>query len=326
MNRILRKYIILSCITFILTNCSAPRTNPLDPENPDNKIATIDGFIRTVKVPQNPIDDVKVFCVNEGLVTKSNKDGYFSFSNIDRQDGWIVVEKENYSTDSLFVKFESQQKISTDFFLNSIPKISDLKFYSVTVNTFRSPPNNQTYSLEIRANIVDDENDIDSVFIQLPELGTNKKLLYNASTKYYLNSISLDDLKLISIDAVIGKDFSINVFDSSEKEFLISYTNIKRIIKQGIETTSPSGRDTVFSKNPILKWKRFTPGFDYKYLLQIFTDETPANLVWEKEISSTEIENLTNSNLSSGDYFWVIWAIDEFENRTRSKPASFIIK
>lgn len=323
MIRILIKFICISCLIFGITNCNAPRNNPLDPENPDNKIANIEGFIRTVKVPQIPIGDVKVFCVNEGLVTKTNRDGYFSFNNINRRDGWIVVEKENYSTDSLFIEFDNQKKVSTDFFLNSVPKIVDLQFYSITVNSF---PNKQKYNLEVRANITDDENDIDSVFIQLPELGTNKKLLYNASTKYYLSSISLDDLNLISIDAVIGKDFSINVFDSSEKEFLIGYTNIKRIIKQAIETTSPSGRDTVFSQTPILKWKRFTPGFDYKYLLQIYTDETPANLVWEKEISSTEIEHLINSNLSSGDYFWVIWAIDEFENRTRSKPASFIIK
>lgn len=323
MIRIFFKYITISCFIFIIISCDAPRNNPLDPENPDNKIATIEGYIKTVTVPQTPIENVKVLCINEGLVTKTNRDGYFSFDNIYREDGWIIVEKENYSSDSIFVTFENQKKISTDFFLNSIPRIVDLQFYSVTVNRF---PNNQKYNLEVRANITDDENDIDSVFIQLPELGTNKKLLYNASTKYYLNTISLDDLNLISIDAVIGKDFSINVFDSSEKEFLIGSTTIKRIIKQEIETTSPSSRDTVFSNNPTLKWRRFIPGFDYRYLLQIFTDEVPAILVWEKEIPSSEIELVTNAFLSSGDYFWVIWAIDEFENRTRSKPASFIIK
>ncbi|MCB9248128.1 MAG: hypothetical protein H6613_06095 [Ignavibacteriales bacterium] len=59
--------------------------------------------------------------------------------------------------------------------------------------------------------------------------------------------------------------------------------------------------------------------------MQIYTDEVPAILVWQKEIISSEIQYLTDVNLSSGDYFWVIWAIDEFENRTQSKPASFII-
>ena len=48
--------------------------------------------------------------------------------------------------------------------------------------------------------------------------------------------------------------------------------------------------------------------------------------VWEEEVDSDNIEFLTNANLVPGDYFWVIWAIDEFENRTRSKQSSFLIQ
>ena len=323
MIRILLKYYILFSLFILFISCDAPRNNPLDPENPDNKIATIDGFIKTVTVPQTPIENVQVICINEGLVTKTNSDGYFSFSNIDRKDGWIIVEKENYSTDSLFITFGNQKKISKNFFLNSIPKINDLQFFSITINKF---PNNQKYSLEVRANITDDENDIDSIFIQLLELNTNKELLYNASSKYYENSISLEDLNITSIDIIIGKEFTINVFDSDAKKFIVGESNIKRIIKEEIFTTAPTARDTVFTNSPLLKWNRFKPGFEYRYLLEIYTDEVPANLVWEKEINSTEIEYLTDINLSTGDYFWVIWAIDEFENRTRSKPSSFIVK
>ena len=323
MIRKLLKYYTIISLVIILSSCNAPRNNPLDPENPDNKMVSIEGFVKSVKVPQLPIENTKILWLNDGIITKSNELGYFQFEDVERLDGWIIVEKENYSVDSLFITFSSQKRISKTFFLNSIPIINDLQFFSITINKF---PNNQKYNLEIRANITDEENDIDTVFIQLPELNTKKELLYNASTKYYLNSISLDDLNLISIDAVIGKDFSINVFDSQEKEFVIGYTNIKRIIKQEIVTTAPSGRDTVYTQNPFLQWRRFTPGFDYKYLLQIFTDEVPASLIWEKELTSNQIDYVTDANLSSGDYFWVIWAIDEFENRTRSKPASFIIK
>ena len=76
----------------------------------------------------------------------------------------------------------------------------------------------------------------------------------------------------------------------------------------------------------LLEWRRFTPGFDFTYLLQIYTDELDEVLVWQTETDSEKIEFLSDANLSPGDYFWVIWAIDEFENRTRSKQASFIIK
>ena len=139
------------------------------------------------------------------------------------------------------------------------------------------------------------------------------------------NTISLEDLHITSIDIVIGKEFQINVFDSDAKKFIIGKSNIKRIIKEEITTTAPLGRDTINTPNPLLEWRKFTPGFEFRYLLEIYTSEVLPILVWQKEISSAEIQYLTDANLSSGDYFWVIWAIDEFENRTRSKPSSFII-
>jgi hypothetical protein len=316
------KYCLLFLLLTLIFSCNAPRNNPLDPENSENNISSIEGLIKTTRVPQTPIANTKIFWVNEGILTKSNDLGFFKIENIEQKDGWIIIEKEGYSIDSLYITFNNQKKVSKTFFLNAIPQINDFQFYSVTTNKY---PSEQTYRLGAKIKITDEENDSDSVFIENIELNTNKELLYNASSKYYENSISLLDLHITSIDIVIGKEFYINVFDSDAKKFVIGNSNIKRIIKTEIETTAPSGRDTVNTKNPLFEWRRFTPGFTFRYLLEIYTDEVPANLVWQKEISSNEIQYLADVNLSSGDYFWVIWAIDEFENRTRSKPASFII-
>ncbi|MCB0745189.1 MAG: hypothetical protein KDC67_14875, partial [Ignavibacteriae bacterium] len=306
----------------LINSCNAPRNNPLDPNSTLSKISTLEGTIKTISVPQLPIENAKIFWQNEGIISSTDGNGFFRIENIEPKDGWIFIEKENFSTDSLFITFENQKKISLTIFLNSIPKISDLQFYSITKNKF---PTGQNYNLKIKAKISDEENDIDSVFIELPELKAKKELLYNASTKYYENSIYLEDLNITSIDIIIGKEFTINVFDSDAKKFIAGKTNIKRIIKEEIMTTAPSGRDTVFTGNPTLEWQRFKPGFQFKYLLEIYTDEVPAILIWQKEIASTEIQYLTDAYLSKGDYFWVIWAIDEFGNRIQSKPASFII-
>ncbi|MCB0749038.1 MAG: hypothetical protein KDC90_16380 [Ignavibacteriae bacterium] len=319
---IIRKYLVFIFIILFINSCNAPRNNPLDPNSTLSKISTLEGTIKTISVPQLPIENAKIFWQNEGIISFTDGNGFFRIENIEPKDGWIFIEKDNFSTDSLFITFENQKKISLTIFLNSIPKISDLQFYSITKNKF---PNTQVYNLEIKSKITDDENDIDSVFIELPELNAKKQLLYNASTKYYENSISLEDLKITSIDIIIGKEFIINVFDSDRKKFLAGKANIKRIIKEEILTKAPSGKDTVFTSNPLLEWFRFKPGFQFRYLVQIYTDEVPAILVWQKEIISSEIQYLTDVNLSSGDYFWVIWAIDEFENRTQSKPASFIV-
>ncbi|MFZ1292486.1 MAG: carboxypeptidase-like regulatory domain-containing protein [Melioribacteraceae bacterium] len=321
----MQKYslIYISILLIFIANCNAPHNNPLDPENSENKISVIDGYIKTVKIPQIPIEDVSIFWVNEGIITNSNESGYFKIENLERNDGWLVVEKIGYSTDSIFVSFNQQKKVSQNIFLNAIPVIEDLKFYSITINRF---PSGQKYNLEVKAKINDEENDVDSVFIENEELDISKQLLYNASTKIYENSITLEDLKITSIDIVIGKEFFINVLDANSKKFEIGKTNIKRIIKEEITAISPIGKDTVDSPNPLLAWNRFKPGFDFKYLVEIYTDEISPILVWQSEVYSADIQFQTNANLLTGEYFWVIWAIDEFENRTRSKPSSFIIK
>jgi len=310
--------IIVAC-----SSCSAPRNNPLDPENPNNKIGTIEGYVKTIKIPQAPIANAEVYWENEGIITNTNELGYFKIESLKKKDGLLTIEKNNYSIDSSFVLFGSNRNVTKNIFLNAIPRIEDLNFYSITLNEF---PNDQSYKLGVQVSITDEENDIDSVFIQNTDLNTNIELLYNASTKYYEKIITLNDLSLRTIDIVIGKNFAINVFDSDGKNFALQQSNIKRIIKEEIETTAPLGKDTVTTNNLLLEWRRFTPGFNFEYLLEIYTDEFDKVLMWQKEISSEEIQYLVDADLPPDDYFWVAWAIDEFENRTRSKQSSFVIK
>lgn len=323
MPNIFKNFISMLIFPAFFISCSAPRNNPLDPENPDNNISTIEGYIKTVNLPQDPIAGAKIFWINDEILTQSDQNGYFKIENIERNNGWLKIEKVGYSIDSIMIDFEGREKISTDIYLNAIPQIDELYFYSITINKF---PTTQKYNLEVIARITDNENDIDSVFIENTELEVKKELLYDASQKYYKNSLSLEDLNITSIDIVIGKEFHINVSDLNGNKFNIGKPNIKRIIKEEIETTSPSGRDTISTAKPILQWRRFIPGFEYNYLIQIYTDEVQPLLMWDKELSSTEILYEADANLPPGDYFWVIWAIDEFKNRTRSKPSSFIVK
>lgn len=327
MHKSIWKYLPTIIILISSVSCDAPRNNPLDPNNPDNSIGIIEGTILTVKVPQRPIPNAKIYWANSEIITSSDVNGFFSINGIERKDGLLTIEHQDYSTDSVFIRFGSKNKFSDNFFLNSFPKIVEFNFFSVTLNTFKLPPQNQNYNLGVKVKITDEENDIDSVFIENIELNSKVNLLYNATTKYYENSLKLSDLNLtLSIDAVIGKNFFINVFDANKEKFTVGQSNIKRIIKQEILTNRPSGRDTVYSGNPTFEWEKFEPGFNFNYKVEIYTNELSPSLVWEKGINSEAVELQTSANLTSGDYYWVIWAIDEFENQTRSKPASFVVK
>ncbi|MEE9430199.1 MAG: hypothetical protein V3V16_04105 [Melioribacteraceae bacterium] len=325
MNKLQNKFRITSIIiiVFAFLSCNAPHNNPLDSLNPNNKISTLEGTIKTISVPQQAIADAEIFWEGENILSKTNNDGYFIIKTIKQVNGWLKVNKVGFSSDSLFVAWEGERNISISFNLNAKPQIDSLLFYSIVINKH---PTKQKYSLLVKIRISDLENDVDTVVIENKILDVSKKMLYNLSTRFYEKKLKVEDLQINDIDEVIGKDFEIAAFDKGNKKFLLGKTNIKRIIKREVKIYSPSGRDTVKTGKPFLQWERFKPGFKFVYLAEIYTDEVSEELVWAKEIFLEEINYNVESKLPSGEYFWVIWAIDEFGNRCRSKEASFIVE
>jgi len=56
---------LLQLLALLFISCDAPRNNPLDPENPNNKIISIDGTILTDTRDPEPISGVNVYWMNE---------------------------------------------------------------------------------------------------------------------------------------------------------------------------------------------------------------------------------------------------------------------
>ena len=219
-------YLIL-VILVALNSCDAPRNNPLDPENPENNIGIIDGFVRTIKVPQTPIDSARIIWLNDGKIVYSDTEGYFRFDYIGKKSGLLTIEKESYLTDTVYISFDSKNRITQNIFLNSASRLNELQFYSITINKF---PSEQLYSLVVKADLFDEENDIDSVFFVNSELNIQKILSYNFSSKYYESNITLNDLNAQPIDVVIGKEFIISVVNSESKKYQVGNATIKRRI------------------------------------------------------------------------------------------------
>ncbi|NCS89072.1 MAG: hypothetical protein AUK34_05060 [Ignavibacteria bacterium CG2_30_36_16] len=315
-------YIFLTLFATAAVTCNAPRTNPLDPLNPDKPFTSIEGLVKTISFPNAPISNVKIYWQNDNLLSSTNAEGQFTINNIRPINGWLVFRNEKFVTDSVFIQWDSQKGKTVSVFLNAKPVLDSLEFYSIVLNRFQY---SQTADLFIRARIsdIDGVNDIDSVYVQNTFLNFFKILTYNVNTHFYETKITLSELTLFSIDEIIGKNFEIIVRDLDARFFTVGSSNIKRIIKQEIEISSPSNHQSVSSPF-VLSWKRFTPGFSFKYLLQISTDTTPPEVVWQVEnVSPDSISYLVNQALNPGEYFWTIWAIDEFKNRARSKPATF---
>jgi len=207
--------------------------------------------------------------------------------------------------------------------LNANPRLTELSIYTTVQNRY---PDIQIQRLYVQAAIADDENDVDSVFVKNSSLNFSKRLIFNPETNKYENNFRTVDLKLNSIEDAIGTDFTITAKDKAGRIFTVGSSSIKRLITQEIIIDSPVNRAAV-SSSPTFVWKKFSPGFNFKFAVQVYTDETAPILVWEKKnISKDAVETICDITLPAGDYFWVVICIDDFGNSSISKPGTFTVK
>lgn len=322
----MKKYLaIILTVSVLLSqlSCDAPRSNPLDPSGPDYKLASIEGNIRTTALPQQPIAGVKVFWKDKNLTAQTDQNGYYKLDELVMNDGILIFEKDGYSKDSARVVWGGQKSKREDVSLNAIPQVNQFNLFTIVQNRYADV---QDTRLTCQVSISDPDNTIDTVYLKCNELGFSKKLGFSPVLNLFEGTFSPADLNVTSLDIVIGKKFEVVTVDNSRKTFLTGSTNVMRIIKQEVIIREPLNKISV-NPRPALKWYRFLPGFNFKYKVEIYTDELVPQLIWDKEnISKEDVETTPDFDLSKGEYYWVVWAVDDFKNRCRSKPASFVVK
>ncbi len=289
---------------------------------------TLSGFVRTEKLPRIPIAKTKVYWKNHGVVKETDAAGYYKIEGIPTTDGYIYFEKAGFSPDSVYVQWGNKNEfINQNAFLNAIPQLDDIAIFSVVTNKF--PTEFKTTRLTVQTKISDAENDVDSVFVQCKELNVFEPLQYNLSTKSFQREFNSADFKVDYIEKVIGKNIEIVVKDVSKQQFTIGLSTLKRIISEDVITHSPKEAAIVTSK-PTYSWARFLGDYtyyNYRYYIEVLTDEIPATSVWKSEyFSKSAIEYTPTTNLSSGNYFWILWVEDDFHNRASSRPSTFVVK
>ncbi|MEN8191539.1 MAG: hypothetical protein ABFS12_01905 [Bacteroidota bacterium] len=317
--------ILLVCLVILITSCDAPRENPVDPNNPDNNFSSINGVVKTKGYPFNPIGNVDVFWENDNIIVKTTQNGKYGIPRVTRNNGWLKFHCESYIDDSTYIDWGNSDIISNEIFLNSKPILDSLEFFSVVKNSWNSATKEHYLKIRVRISDFEGVNDIVNVYVENIELYSLKKLSYDYTNNFYEGKLWQSDLGGNSLDGIIGKDFRILVNDLDSSTFIIGNTSIKRVINEEIELISPISNEEV--NIPFkLNWKRFTPGFNFTYRVEIYTNETVQNLVYSRgNIEQDSISYTVNSQIDAGSYYWIIWAIDEFNNQGSSKQGSFII-
>lgn len=312
---------LLLALSLVSVMCNAPRNNPLDPQNKDYEFGSIHGLIQTYRVPHQPIPQVEVFWEKADRFTHSDDQGLFVFNEVDAENGWMYFRNVDYFEDSVFVEWSGSKHLDIEHYLNAVPVLDSLIFYSSILNLYNDL---QLIRLSIQTRITDPDNDLDSVFVICPGLDVRTNLSYNLESRFFVKELSMQDLGINSPEAVIGHAFNIYAKDRLNNCLRLSSSVIKRIIKEQVELKSPGGHEIV-GPTPVLQWEPVAPGFPLKYRVEIYTDEM--NLIWFRDGISSGTSSLTvDSPLPSDKYRWAIWIIDEFQNRSRSKYKSFEVQ
>ena len=105
-------------------SCEAPRTNPLDPQNPDYNFGQLQGFVYIVSTRQ-PIQNVTVIWKNQNTILQTDANGEFSISGLYKKNGMIYFQKDGFGTDSSLVDWggQSNKRLNDEYLNYSIGQV-----------------------------------------------------------------------------------------------------------------------------------------------------------------------------------------------------------
>ena len=319
------KIFLLGFLSVYSFSCNASRNNPLDPSNPNYSYVSISGQVQSFSLPYSGIQGASISWLPGNILITSNANGSFLINNIKPIDGKLIIQKDGFLSDTISVSWASNFNQNFQIYLNQIPHLDSISIYTVVVNQFNPP--GQSYQLVINSKISDKDNDLDSVFVQSTDLNFIKPLNFDVLNKIYQSTLTIQDMNISDIEQTIGLNFNIIAKDIFGRTFLVGNEKVTRVIKSAAVIQFPAN-DTSVSAAPKLMWQRFNSGYPFTYMIQVYTNDfANSQLVFQAaNVSSDSISYQITTPLAVKNYYWVIWIIDQFQNRSRSLPATFLVQ
>ena len=288
-----------------------------------NTMPILQGKVQTSRVPPMPIVGAKVTWNPGNQYTFTDASGNFTFNNPVIEDGVLIIVAEGYKPDSTTISWQNQQLVTKNFFLNAKPQLDELAIYSTVEFDYGD---RTTFKMIVESKISDQEGDIDSVYIKNDDLNIKASLNYDVLKRQFERTFSALDLGLNSIREAVGYDFEIIVVDQYNDTFILGTDRIERLILDEIPILNPINNELV-QENFSVEWDFFNPEFSFTFTVEVYTNQDfTSDLVWRKTKIPADTSNVVvTKSLPAGEYFWWIWCVDQFNNKSRSKPGSFEI-
>jgi hypothetical protein len=323
----LKRKLVLLCVGLISSGCfdAASRDNPLDPlgasYSPRGRIV---GYVGAYYQTAIPLSGVMVFLYPSGNYTLSGTDGSFEFSRLPAGEYKLRLIQPGYRSDSMAVSVQNDTR-QVQFRLNAVPVFRQTILQTHHIS--RWWPSDDLYYLTVSTEIEDSDgsNDIDSVWVEI-STGTGVfPLVRKDQDGNFSAEIMEQDLNVSSLYALQGIEIKIYCLDQvgnqSESENLF----LPRVIEQIPTLLYPTELASVGEGPLSFTWEPLFPGFPFTQKIEIYQINAGIyNRIYEfEDLPNNATDFAFDGHLDQGDYFWVLYIIDEFGDSCRSKEGAF---
>ena len=180
--------------------------------------------------------------------------------------------------------------------------------------------------VEVTANDPDRPQDVEGAALVVPDLGFSATLERDGEGRFAA-TLGEDELPAPGVEALLGQTLRIEVRDASGNASLGPPMSLVRIIEFTPQTLSPQWPAQV-SPTPTLVWRPAQLPFAFTYGVDVFLVDAAGipNLIdteTHRDLDPSVTSLPVTTELEPGDYYWTLWVIDSFGNRSRSREAGF---
>jgi Carboxypeptidase regulatory-like domain len=319
------KFICLSVGILALTHLGcfsdASRDNPLDPANG----IYVSGIVKRL-YSNDGLSNAQIRLNPGNKITISDKNGNYRFSGVSPGLYEVMVSAEGFSKDTTEINLTNNTQVN--FALDSLPYLKKINVTTSHITHWFPPDDIYSMLLETTGYDGDGSGDIKNVWYQIEEINFSDTLQRTApGGNIFRGQAVVLDLPVFNLQELIGKPFKFFIADLPGNTTESPPHFISRIIEETPQLSSPVGLTIISSSQIIFKWQAITNiHFPYTQKIEIYSIGLGLKVDEINNINSDLSDFTYNSSLSNGDYYWVLYIVDEFGNNSGSKEGSFRVQ
>jgi len=260
------------------------------------------------------------------LVTIADDAGNFRFSNVLPGSYLLISNAPGFLTDSISLNLQADTTVV--FHMDALPFFKKITLTTHHVSRFFPP--DDLYSLKIEAEVDDNDgvNDIQLVIYQIEQQNFQDTLMPTTTPGLFSIQRSAGDFPTRSIHRLVGYPFQFIVLDSPGAQVKSLPQYISRIIETIPELTEPISLATISSFPIFFRWQPVFLPYKFTFKIEIYRIDfgIPSLIFGQSGIPENATEFQYDIQLTAGDYFWVLYIVDEFGNSSRSREGAFRVQ